>query len=605
MVEGLEDSGWRSELTRSLYEAWKAGQFTDLAIRTSDRTIHAHKLVLVAASPYFRAMLSAGLLEGQTSSLSLEDVAGDALNTVLQYVYSGKVSICDNNVTTVLRLADYFQLYMLKNLCCYYLKNHITSSSSLRVYEMATLHSCLDLGAAALRHAVENCSEVLRHTSFLDLQPETIHTLLKEPYLNVTSEEELLKAIRAWGRHNPEERRDWLSTLVHAVDLSSLRAPVLEDHARLFQEDDLASQELLDLLKMERTSQGGREPEDGGVLEVSEEDEESVEWFWREGTGRRVNRHNTRQELLLVIGGESNGRLLNNMECFSVGYSTWRCGIPVPSAPRTDEYSGLNVLPVMRNARGYPAVAVQDNCVFVLGGQTNNNFLASCEMYNVEKNTWTPLPDLPYALHAASAVFLDGRLYLVGGRSFNRYEDSTMVYHPQQQTWLERGRMDLGRGHAGVGGLNGVLYAVGGVGADAKITATCEKYDPISDMWTPIAPLNEARAYHSVAVVDNRVYAMGGYDGVHWLNSVECYDPLKDAWSPAPPMVSSRSSFGVTVSDGRIYCLGGFGGSQALNSVEKFNPRTNKWHCVTSMQLRRLALVAATVTIPGFVKNNI
>lgn len=47
----------------------------------------------------------------------------------------------------------------------------------------------------------------------------------------------------------------------------------------------------------------------------------------------------------------------------------------------------------------------------------------------------------------------------------------------------------------------------------------------------PSAPLAQARAYLGVAVIHDQLYAIGGYDGSRWLNSVERYDPLRDQWT--------------------------------------------------------------------------
>lgn len=68
------------------------------------------------------------------------------------------------------------------------------------------------------------------------------------------------------------------------------------------------------------------------------------------------------------MGGESNGRLLRNTECFAVGYSSWRCSIPEVAGRHNQHYHRLQVLPVMSHARAYCAVATHDNVVYVLGG---------------------------------------------------------------------------------------------------------------------------------------------------------------------------------------------------------------------------------------------
>lgn len=73
-------------------------------------------------------------------------------------------------------------------------------------------------------------------------------------------------------------------------------------------------------------------------------------------------------KVLLVMGGESNGRLLRNTECFAVGYSSWRCSIPEVARRPNPHYHQLQVLPPMQHARAYCAVATQQNMVYVLGG---------------------------------------------------------------------------------------------------------------------------------------------------------------------------------------------------------------------------------------------
>ncbi len=48
-----------------------------------------------------------------------------------------------------------------------------------------------------------------------------------------------------------------------------------------------------------------------------------------------------------------------------------------------------------------------------------------------------------------------------------------------------------------------------------------------SKKWLPVAPMSTRRSSVGVAVLNGRVYAVGGYDGVarQCLNSVEKYDP--------------------------------------------------------------------------------
>lgn len=586
MVDDVEDSAWRGCLSRGLYDAWQNGLFTDLAITTHDQVIHVHKLVLAAASPYFRAMLTGCLKEGQTESLSLEDIPASTLTVVLEYVYSGRARLTRDNVEDVLTLADYFQIHALKKVCCYFLKSNLKVSNCLSVYERAKMHNCLDLATVALTMSLEHFSEVLCEPSFNDLQPDTLLNLLKQPYLNVNAEEDILKAVLQWASHDVETRKKWVPSLVQRIQLASFSVQRRKDYIKEASELDVLSDELRELL----------DPLDYDLLiqpSLHDQDDSTNQ-------SNKAPRHKAQEEVLVVMGGECNGSLLGNMECFALGYSSWRCSIPVTAnggliAPKPQ----LQVLPTMTNPRAYAAVASEENLVYVLGGQTSKTFLSSCEVFSVSSNTWSSLADLPFPVHGGDAAFLDGMLYMLGGKSLNQYENKINMYHSNNNEWVSRHPMSCPRAHLGVAALNGSLFAMGGMAGAKTVLDSCEKYDPASDSWIPIASMLQPRAYMGVAVLGNHIYVLGGYDGNCWLQSVERYDTLRDHWTRVSPMISCRSSFGVTVSHGRIYCMGGFSGESLTNSVEKYNPRTDMWHCVQSMQLRRYAHVAATVVVPG------
>lgn len=57
-VEGVSDQGWHVLVTQGAHDAWQSRLYTDLTIKTQDQVIHAHKVILAAASPYFRLGLA-------------------------------------------------------------------------------------------------------------------------------------------------------------------------------------------------------------------------------------------------------------------------------------------------------------------------------------------------------------------------------------------------------------------------------------------------------------------------------------------------------------------------------------------------------------------
>ena len=49
------------------------------------------------------------------------------------------------------------------------------------------------------------------------------------------------------------------------------------------------------------------------------------------------------------------------------------------------------------------------------------------------------------------------------------------------------------------------------------------------------------------AVLNRLLFAVGGFDGVNRLSSVECYDPERDEWRTVAPMNTMRSGAGLSV----------------------------------------------------------
>ena len=84
--------------------------------------------------------------------------------------------------------------------------------------------------------------------------------------------------------------------------------------------------------------------------------------------------------------------------------------------------------------------------------------------------------------------------------------------------------------------------------------------------------MNEARYQLGVAVVGDKLFAIGGGDyGVH-LSSVECLhlSVPNSAWTAVAPMIRPRSDFRVAVTGGKISAIGGDG--DAKGSMECFHP---------------------------------
>lgn len=59
--------------------------------------------------------------------------------------------------------------------------------------------------------------------------------------------------------------------------------------------------------------------------------------------------------------------------------------------------------------------------------------------------------------------------------------------------------------------------------------------------------MNHARRYVAAAALGGLLYAVGGYDGISVLDSVEAYDPKLDQWKRVESMSNARRHVAVGV----------------------------------------------------------
>jgi N-acetylneuraminic acid mutarotase len=122
------------------------------------------------------------------------------------------------------------------------------------------------------------------------------------------------------------------------------------------------------------------------------------------------------------------------------------------------------------------------------------------------------------------------------------------------------------------------------------------------DSWTTLEPMPTARSGLGVAVVDGKIYAIGGYNG-SYLRTNEMYDPETDTWTTKTSMPTPRHSFGIAVYQNKIYVIGGtigpgiaVGESLLTGATEVYDPITDTWETKTSMPTPRQGLEANVVS---------
>ena len=131
--------------------------------------------------------------------------------------------------------------------------------------------------------------------------------------------------------------------------------------------------------------------------------------------------------------------------------------------------------------------------------------------------------------------------------------------------------------------FNSCIYAVGGKQYITKkeyrehdCSKFVRKVDLLTNECTSIAPLNIGRHNHCLVILENKIYAIGGFTGSKVaLGNVEFFNGNK--WIQVAPLKIPRGMCKACVLNGKIYVFGGFNTNRLVNPIEVFDPKRNKW----------------------------
>lgn len=260
--------------------------------------------------------------------------------------------------------------------------------------------------------------------------------------------------------------------------------------------------------------------------------------------------------------------------------------------PVTGQWSITGSLPWA--ADGVGVYLLNNGKALACGGynQYTKKYVSSCAIYNPQTERWTQVKDMLNSRQGHSGVVLpDGRVLMAGGSSTDSTAgtigviSASEIYDPERDEWSPTGSLNQARGnHLVVLLNNGKVLAIGGMqmGNPQQALSSTELYDPATGTWTMTGSLPEAKGRSSgLLLPDGRVLNVGGRTvGPGWKSSASCeiYDPVTGLWSPIARLNVPRDHHGIALlKDNRVIVAGGYNreiseqGGSGLSSTEILN----------------------------------
>lgn len=154
------------------------------------------------------------------------------------------------------------------------------------------------------------------------------------------------------------------------------------------------------------------------------------------------------------------------------------------------------------------------------------------EVYDPITNSWTEKSPIPVAVDSYASAIVGDKIYVISGRNMDNIVDLVQVYDTETDEWTQAAPIPTPVEAAAAGvitiGKATAIYVVGGSITIAGCNATNlnQIYFPENNSWTTGAPLTANRSDLSVAVVNEKLYAIGGFGNLGYTANTFQYTPV-------------------------------------------------------------------------------
>ncbi|KAM5155357.1 kelch-like protein 30 isoform 1-T1 [Callospermophilus lateralis] len=544
MVRNVDDLDFQlpshaQDMLDGLQQLRSLPKLADVTLLVGGRELPCHRSLLALSSPYFHAMFSGDFAESFSARVELPDVEPAVVGQLLDFVYTGRLTITQTNVEALTRTASRLHFPAVQKVCGRYLQQQLDATNCLGICEFGEQQGLLGVAAKAWAFLRENFEAVAQEDEFLQLSRERLATCLASDLLQMQPEQSRLEALLRWVRHDAQARAVHLPELLSLVHLDAVPRPCMQQLLAtepLIQESE-ACQEAL--------SQGhsgvmlGLPPKMEEVLVVVggralEEDEGGEEPTPQPGNFAFYNTKARRWTALpdfpdyhkwgfslaalnndVYVTGGSRGTQTDTWSttqawCFPLKEAAWK-----PVAP-------------MLKARTNHASAALNGEIYAIGGTALG--VVEVESYDPYTDSWTPVsPALKYVSNFCAAG-CRGRLYLVGSSACKYNALALQCYNPVTDAWSVIASPFLPKylSSPRCAALQGGLYLIG------DNTKKVYVYDPGANLWQKVQSQHSLHENGALVPLGDALYVTGGrwqgMDGDYRVE-MEAYDTVRDSWT--------------------------------------------------------------------------
>ena len=415
--ETVLDPGYHISRSKVLTSLWENRELSDVEVVVEGQSFPAHRVILAAGSPHFRAMFTCTFSESRQREVELHEMPANGFQGVLTFLYSGELALTDSNAEDVLLAADRCEVLGLVNLCCNYLLDRISWPNCLHYWVLADQVGCVSLRKKSRLVALKFFEELHNSQQLLALDNTRLSQMIKSKKLRSANEQVVLEALLAWLAHDTPARCLFAVDLLRLVRLPRIKPDILEKlkgHAAL--QGEVLAPALQSLLDQVDSYNLKRKAKDiVGIFDVCPEDVKLDELC------------NVAKSLGLVetehkLEGETMKKALVDELRRVVAENL------TAEEQRKHQPGGESVWTKKRWCECF--------WLYAVGGSDGQHHLDSVERYEAVQDVWHAVAPMRTARRNCGVGVLNGQLYAVGGRNENKQVmDNIERYDSKEDRW--------------------------------------------------------------------------------------------------------------------------------------------------------------------------
>eukprot|EP00058_Branchiostoma_floridae_P021874 XP_002607364.1 hypothetical protein BRAFLDRAFT_69770 [Branchiostoma floridae] len=187
-----QDESYLKGLLGTMGDLQQTGVLQDVVLEVEGRRFPCHRLVLSAASPYFRAMFTSDMAESRQKTVVLQGLDAGAFGEILSYIYSGTLHVSLDKVQPLYQAADLLQLDYVRDTCSSYMAINMQRSTCVDLYKFADVFFVGSVLKCSLHFICMHFAEVASSEEFCSLNVNQLTEIISHDELDVKEETTVL-----------------------------------------------------------------------------------------------------------------------------------------------------------------------------------------------------------------------------------------------------------------------------------------------------------------------------------------------------------------------------------------------------------------------------